>query len=84
MERVEVRKRWPDRSSLRRPSTSRSRAGATDRLIVDTASCSRRRTATGVQGLPLLDGPDDRLADVIAFYADAARFAGSGLQSSTR
>ena len=34
----------------------------------------------GLQGLPRLDGPDDRLADVLQFYAQClAEFTGSGL-----
>lgn len=80
VESVEARKRWPDTLQLtvyeRRPY---ARWGE-DRLVSRAGELFRVPGAEAIQGLPQLGGPDERLADVLAFHADCLReFAGSGL-----
>ncbi len=80
VERVEARKRWPDTLQLtvyeRQPY---ARWGA-DRLISRSGDIFAVPGAESMQGLPQLSGPDERLAEVLAFHAECLReFAGSGL-----
>lgn len=80
VERVEARKQWPDTVQLtvfeRQPY---ARWGGT-RLISRSGEIFNVPGADAMQGLPQLSGPDERLADVLAFHAECLReFAGSGL-----
>ncbi|HMM67616.1 MAG TPA: cell division protein FtsQ/DivIB [Dokdonella sp.] len=80
VERVEARKQWPDTLRLtvyeRQPF---ARWGA-DRLISRSGELFEVPGADAMQGLPQLAGPDERLAEVIAFHAECMReFSGSGL-----
>jgi cell division protein FtsQ len=80
IERAEARKRWPDAIELvvfeQQPF---ARWGA-DRLINRRGEVFSVAGSEGLQGLPALSGPDDRLADVIGFHADCLKeFSGSGL-----
>lgn len=80
VERAEARKRWPDTIDLvvyeRQPY---ARWGA-DRLVSRSGGLFTVAGTAGLQGLPLLSGPDDRLDDVLQFYADCVKeFSGSGL-----
>ncbi len=80
VERVEARKRWPDTLQLtvfeRQPY---ARWGA-DRLISRSGDIFAVPGAESMQGLAQLSGPDERLAEVLAFHAGCLReFAGSGL-----
>lgn len=71
VERVEVRKHWPDvlevRISEHRPF---ARWGA-DRLLSEQGRLFPARTVRVPRGLPQLDGPDARVADVVALYNQA-------------
>ena len=80
VERAEARKRWPDSIELvvfeQQPF---ARWGA-DRLINSRGEIFSVAGAEGLQGLPALSGPDDRLGDVIDFQAYCTQqFKGSGL-----
>jgi cell division protein FtsQ len=80
VERTEARKRWPDTIDLvvyeQQPY---ARWGET-RLINRRGEIFSVVGESGLQGLPRLAGPDDRLEDVLQFYADCLReFTGSGL-----
>jgi cell division protein FtsQ len=80
VERVEVRKRWPDLVEItlheHRPY---ARWGA-DRLLSDRGHLFTASGHDQVQGLPQFDGPDARLADVVALHREAQRiFTGTGL-----
>ena len=69
--RAEVRKHWPDvlevRISEHRPF---ARWGA-DRLLSEQGRLFPASTVKAPTGLPLLDGPDARVADVVALYNQA-------------
>lgn len=80
VERVEARKQWPDTLRLtvyeRQPF---ARWGET-RLLSRAGELFEVPGTQAMQGMPQLSGPDDRLADVIAFHAECLReFTGSGL-----
>ena len=80
VEHAEARKRWPDTIDLviyeRQPY---ARWGA-DRLVSRSGELFTVTGTDGLQGLPQLGGPDDRLGDVLQFYADCIKeFSGSGL-----
>lgn len=80
VEHAEARKRWPDTIDLviyeRQPY---ARWGA-DRLVSRSGELFAVAGTEGLQGLPQLGGPDDRLGDVLQFYADCVKeFSGSGL-----
>ncbi|HVJ61029.1 MAG TPA: cell division protein FtsQ/DivIB, partial [Burkholderiaceae bacterium] len=81
VERVEVRKRWPDVLDI---TVAEHRAFARwgdDRLLSDHGELFRAPGGDDLQGLPELHGPDERIADVVAFHADALRtLGGTGLQ----
>lgn len=81
VESVEARKRWPDTLQLRvaeRQPFARwngkhliSRQGKVFDAPIDAAAAA---------ALPSLQGPDDRLAEVVSFYADVGKaFAGTRL-----
>ena len=71
VERAEVRKHWPDvlevRISEHRPF---ARWGA-NRLLSEQGRLFPARTVRVPRGLPQLDGPDARVADVVALYNQA-------------
>ena len=80
VDRAEARKRWPDTINLivyeRQPY---ARWGA-DRLVSRHGELFTVAGTNGLQGLPQLGGPDDRLGDVLQFYADCVKeFSGSGM-----
>jgi cell division protein FtsQ len=79
--RVEARKRWPDTVELRVFEQQPYARWGTDRLVNRRGELFGAPGAEAIQGLPQLDGPDDRLADVLGFHAEVdPLFAGSGLQ----
>lgn len=80
VERTEARKRWPDTIDLVVYEQQPYARWGEDRLINRHGAIFSVASANGLQGLPRLAGPDDRLADVLAFYADCLKeFSGSGL-----
>jgi cell division protein FtsQ len=80
VERVEARKRWPDAIELVVFEQQPYARWGEDRLVNRRGEIFTVAGATGLQGLPRLAGPDDRLADVLQFYADCLKeFIGSGL-----
>lgn len=80
VDRVEVSKRWPDTLELRVVEREPFARWGENRLIGHDGALFSAPGAESIQGLPRLSGPDDALADVIAFYNDSARlFAGTGL-----
>jgi cell division protein FtsQ len=80
VEKVEARKLWPDTIVLRVFEQRPFAHWGADRLI---GHDGRIFTVPGVeliQGLPQLSGPDERMADVVNFHADAGKLmVGSGL-----
>jgi len=80
VERVEARKRWPDVLDLVVYEQQPYARWGEDRLINRRGEIFSVAGAGTLQGLPRLSGPDDRLADVLQFYADCiSEFSGSGL-----
>jgi cell division protein FtsQ len=80
VERAEVRKRWPDTVDLLISAQQPSARWGGQRLVNRQGRLFSVAGAEGLQGLPRLAGPDDRLDDVLRFYADSQReFSGSGL-----
>ncbi len=80
VERVEARKQWPDTLELTVFERQAYARWGDSRLISRTGQLFEVPSAEGMQGLPELSGPDERLAEVIAFHAECLRaFAGSGL-----
>lgn len=80
IDRVEVRKRWPDTIELRVSEREPFARWGEQRLIGRDGKLFSAPGAESLQGLPRLSGPDDRLDDVIGFYQRSARlFAGTGL-----
>ncbi|HEY0178934.1 MAG TPA: cell division protein FtsQ/DivIB [Dokdonella sp.] len=78
--RVDARKRWPDTIELVVYEQQPYARWGEDRLIDRSGEIFSVAGASGLQGLPRLAGPDDRLGDVLRFYADCLReFSGSGL-----
>ena len=80
VERVEARKRWPDTVDLVVYEQQPYARWGADRLVNRHGQLFAVADAAGLQGLPRLSGPDDRIDDVLRFYADCQReFSGSGL-----
>lgn len=80
VERAEVRKRWPDTVDLLVYEQQPYARWGLQRLVNRQGHLFSVAGAEGLQGLPRLAGPDDRLDDVLRFYADSLReFSGSGL-----
>jgi cell division protein FtsQ len=80
VERAEARKRWPDAIELTVYEQQPYARWGIDRLINRHGKVFSVAGAEGLQGLPELSGPDDRLDDVIRFHADCLKeFSGSGL-----
>jgi cell division protein FtsQ len=80
VERVEARKQWPDTLELTVYERQAYARWGESRLISRAGEIFEVPSAEGMQGLPELSGPDERLAEVIAFHNECQRvFAGSGL-----
>lgn len=80
VERVEARKRWPDTVDLVVYEQQPYARWGADRLVNRQGKLFAVAGAADLQGLPRLSGPDDRIEDVLRFYADCQReFSGSGL-----
>ena len=80
VEHAEARKRWPDTIELTVYEQQPYARWGSDRLISRHGKVFSVAGAEGLQGLPALSGPDDRLDDVIQFHADCLKeFTGSGL-----
>ena len=80
VERVEARKQWPDTLRLTVYERQPFAHWGEKRLISRSGEIFEVPGAETMQGLPQLSGPDERLAEVIAFHAECMReFAGSGL-----
>lgn len=81
VEQVRVRKRWPDRLEVQLLEyRARARWGET-RLLSDQGVLFTTPGADELQGLPQLSGPEERLAEVLAFHEAAQRQLSSiGLQ----
>lgn len=80
VERVEARKHWPDTLSLTVYERKPFARWGDKRLISSNGVIFSVPGGEGIQGLPQLSGPDERLIDVINFHAQCVReFSGSGL-----
>jgi len=80
VERVEARKRWPDTVDLVVYEQQAYARWGERRLVNRRGGLFEVAGADGLQGLPRLSGPDDRLDDVLRFHAECLReVAGSGL-----
>ncbi|MGH8123058.1 MAG: cell division protein FtsQ/DivIB [Rudaea sp.] len=80
VERVEVRKRWPDTIEMRVLEQQPFARWGDKRLVGRNGALFAAPGAESIQGLPQLDGPDDALADVVDFYNKTLRtLSGSGL-----
>jgi cell division protein FtsQ len=80
VERAEARKRWPDVIELTVYEQQPYARWGEDRLINRHGQVFKVSGAEGLQGLPELSGPDDRLDEVIGFHTDCLKeFSGSGL-----
>lgn len=80
VERVEVRKRWPDTIEMRVFEQQPFARWGDKRLIGRNGTLFAAPGTESIQGLPQLSGPDDALAQVVDFYNKALRtLTGSGL-----
>lgn len=80
VEHAEVRKRWPDVLEVRIVEHRPFAQWGGDRLLSEHGNLFPARGAAVPKGLPLLDGPDTRVADVVALYNESrALFAPSGI-----
>ncbi len=80
VEHAEARKRWPDTIDLVIYERQPYARWGVDRLVSRSGELFTVAGTDGLQGLPQLGGPDDRLGDVLRFYADCVKeFSGSGL-----
>jgi cell division protein FtsQ len=80
VEHAEARKRWPDSIELVVYEQQPFARWGKDRLINRHGRVFSVAGVEGLQGLPELSGPDDRLDEVIQFHADCIKeFTGSGL-----
>lgn len=70
---VEARKRWPDTLELRVTELHPFAHWGQGRLLDASGRLFVVPGADAVPNLPRLSGPDDRVADVIAFYREAQR-----------
>lgn len=83
VEKVEARKRWPDTLVLRVYEQRPYAHWGAGRLINRDGGLFQVPGASEIQGLPRLDGPDERIAEVVAFHsAVLAEAVGSSLQVS--
>jgi cell division protein FtsQ len=80
VERAEVRKRWPDTVELVVHERRAFARWGERRLVSRSGALFDVAGASGLEALPRLDGPDERVGEVLAFHAQArAELAGSGL-----
>lgn len=80
VEKVEVRKQWPDTLELRVLEQQPFARWGDNRLIGHNGTLFSAPGAESIQGVPHLAGPDDRLSDVIDFYTHSQKlFSGTGL-----
>jgi cell division protein FtsQ len=80
VERVEVRKRWPDTIEMRVFEQQPFARWGDKRLIGRNGALFAAPGTESIQGLPQLNGPDDALAQVVDFYNKSLRtLTGSGL-----
>jgi cell division protein FtsQ len=80
VEKVEARKLWPETIVLRVYEQRPFAHWGPERLLGHDGKIFKVPGVELIQGLPQLSGPDDRLADVVRFHADAGKLmTGSGL-----
>ncbi|HSR65366.1 MAG TPA: cell division protein FtsQ/DivIB [Xanthomonadaceae bacterium] len=80
VEHAEVRKRWPDVLEVSVVEHQPFARWGTDRVLSRRGRLFPLRGAAVPNGLPLLDGPEARVPDVVALYNEAnALFAPGGL-----
>ena len=80
IEHAEVRKRWPDVLEVSVIEHQPFARWGSDRVLSRRGQLFPLRGAAVPAGLPLLDGPDTRVPDVVALYNEAsALFAPGGL-----
>jgi cell division protein FtsQ len=78
VERVEVRKRWPDQLIVNLTEHRPFARWGQDKLLSEHGQVFTAPGSPDLSSLPELDGPDGRTADVIALYNQAQPlFAGS-------
>ncbi len=79
VERAEVRKRWPDVLEVSIVEHRPFAQWGKDRLLSEHGSLFPAQGIQVPKGMPLLDGPDTRVADVVALYNQSRElFATSG------
>lgn len=79
VERVEVRKRWPDQLIVSLTERRPFARWGHDKLLSDHGQVFAAPGSPDLSGLPQLDGPGGRTTDVIALYNQVQPlFAGSG------
>lgn len=82
--RVEAHKRWPDTLELTIHEQQPFAHWGDTRLIDHDGTLFKVPGSSMIQGLPQLSGPDEHLAEVLAFYTDCVRaFTNSGLVVSS-
>lgn len=80
VERVEVRKRWPDLIEITVHEHRAFARWGTDRLLSDHGALFTAPGLESVQGLPELEGPDASVQDVVSLYGAAQKiFEGTSL-----
>ena len=83
VEKVEARKLWPDTIVLRVYEQRPFAHWGADRLIGRDGKIFKVPGVELIQGLPQLSGPDERMADVVNFHAEAGKLmVGSGLAAT--
>jgi cell division protein FtsQ len=80
VQQVQVRKRWPDLLEITIHEHRAFARWGTQRLLSDRGDLFVAPGLESLQGLPELEGPDNRVADVVALYREAQiAISGSGL-----
>lgn len=80
VERVEARKRWPDTIELVIHEQQPYARWSGDRLVNRNGKLFAAGDAVGLESLPRLSGPDDRIDDILRFYAQyQPEFAAAGM-----
>lgn len=83
VERAEVRKHWPDLLEVRLIEREAVAVWGDARLVSRSAELFAVPGNTAPEGLPSLSGPDDRVAEVLAFHGRInVALRNSGLQAS--
>lgn len=84
VEHAEVHKRWPDVLEVRIVEHRPFALWGKDRLLSEHGRIFPRGTLVPPKGLPQLDGPDARVADVVSLYNESRElFAPQSLQVTT-